>query len=76
MQISFDALDAGTKVFVQLGYLTVKHGQIVGHRVTQLSGRTTVEYLVKWFGGDDRPSPQEWFDGNRVRGSAEEAFSL
>ncbi|MBX9901002.1 MAG: hypothetical protein K2Y28_09495 [Burkholderiaceae bacterium] len=77
MDIQVDAISAGTKVFVQLGYLTVKHGLVIGHRVTVSNAvKPKVEYLIRWFGHGDRKEQEEWFESARVRKTPEEAFQL
>lgn len=75
MQITVDAHESGAIAFVQLGYLAVKQGQIVGHRVTFIDEKPAVEYLVQWFGPGERKAPQEWFEHRFVHTSAEAAFA-
>lgn len=76
MNITVDSIDAGTKVFVKLGYITVKHGLVVGHRITVATEKPEVEYLVRWFGDGDRPEKQEWFASMSVCKTPEEAFAF
>ena len=66
----------GERVYVNLGYITVKSGKVVGARST-LTGHEEglVEYLIEWFGGKgERRSDQEWFQDRYVHTTAEEAF--
>lgn len=76
MNISVEALESGSIVFAHLGYLTVKQGRVAGHRVTVLGGnKPAIEYLVRWFGADDRATPEDWFESKRVHQTAEAAFA-
>jgi len=78
MQLSFECIQYGTGVYVQLGYLTVKHGTVVGHRITSLDTLNntppSIEYLIHWFGDGDRADGQEWFPSSFVKATPNEAF--
>jgi hypothetical protein len=70
-----DAIPSGTKVFIQLGSLTVKHGLVVGHRVTLASEKPEIEYLVRWFGAGGR-EPQEWRISRETHTTSDAAFRV
>lgn len=66
----------GERVYVNLGYITVKSGKVVGARSTITGNdKGVVEYLIEWFGGrGERECEQEWFHDRDVHTTAEEAF--
>ncbi len=65
----------GETVYVALGHLTAKNGQVVGMRVTTIPKvKEEVEYLISWFGPGDRPNKEEWFHGTRVHSTPDAAF--
>lgn len=63
----------GKRVFVQLGYVTVKCGQIYGYRVTRITDKDEIDYYVHWF-GNDRGSDEEWFASRYVHETPNGAF--
>jgi hypothetical protein len=77
MEIRLPERNFGDKVFVRLGYLTVKQGAVAGARVTATGPlkEHKVEYLIQWFGAGDRPEKAEWFDERDLTDTAEDAFA-
>lgn len=65
----------GDTVYVQLGYITVKCGQIYGYRLTCISDRIDVEYYIHWFGDGDRGKGEEWFPANVIHDTPNKAFN-
>lgn len=76
MELIFDAINVGEKVFVNLGYMTVKHGLVIGHKITCINDETEIEYLAKWFGGGDRKDEEEWFVSRDVHKNVYSAFMI
>lgn len=77
MEIRIPERTSGDKVFVRLGYLTVKQGAVAGARVTAIGPvkEQKVEYLIQWFGAGDRPEKAEWFDERDLSDTAQDAFN-
>ena len=75
MKLELDALELGALVYVNLGFITVKHGKVVGQRITvDHNNKPSIEYNVYWFGAGDRPSETEWFPSRQVHITPDAAF--
>ena len=75
----YEIIEPGTKVYVSLGYLTVKAGKVVGRRITEIldpGGKMipNIEYAIVWFGAGDRKVDMEFFSERYVHLTPEDAF--